>query len=74
MNISDIHNFSSLIFLLAGIIFNVAFWFFKLKDIEQRLVGQAKRIGVVEARLNRLINKGNRKLGWDFEYYEDTEN
>ena len=74
MNISEVQSFISLVFLLGGASFNLAFWYFKLRDIEERLKTSGKRIGAIDKILNRLINKGNRKLNWDFEWENDGDN
>ena len=71
MSINELQSLLTIVFLLGGLIFNVAFWYFKLKDIEERLKSQAKRFGGTDTRLNRLINWGNRRLDWDFDYEND---
>jgi hypothetical protein len=71
--IENLQSFLTIIFLLGGLIFNIAFWYFKLKDIEERLKIAGKRFGATDTRLNRLINWGNRKLDWDFDYENDRD-
>ncbi|MGL5874022.1 MAG: hypothetical protein ACRC2R_16910 [Xenococcaceae cyanobacterium] len=71
MNISEIQGLLTIVFMLSGVIFNVAFWYFKLQDIEKRLTTAGKRIGRLETLTYRIINYGNRKLDWDFPFYED---
>ena len=73
MSPNDLQSYLNIIFLLSGVIFNVAFWYFKLQDIEERLKTSSKRIGMLEVLTYRIINYGNRKLDWDFPFYEDKE-
>lgn len=71
MDATGIQAVLSIVALLGAGCFNLAFWYYKLRDIEERLTVSSKRIGSVDDRLNRLINIGNRRLGWDFEWYEN---
>ncbi|MGL5872849.1 MAG: hypothetical protein ACRC2R_10860 [Xenococcaceae cyanobacterium] len=71
MNPNEIQSYLNIVFLLGGVIFNIAFWYFKLTDIEKRLTTAGKRIGRLETLTYRIINYGNRKLDWDFPFYED---
>lgn len=73
MNVSDLQSAIAILFLLGGVIFNFGIWWYKFRDIEERLKTSGKRIGAIDKRLNRLINKGNRRLDWDFEWQNDGD-
>jgi hypothetical protein len=65
-NIDELQNFLTVAFLISGIIFNLAFSFYTLKDLN-------KRVTKLEKLIYRLISRGNRKLNWDFPFVEEEE-
>lgn len=83
-NFSEISALLGIAVLLGGLIFNAALLWFRVKDLEDDFKDSIEsareknnqlnlEIKEVNNRLNRLINKGNRKLGWDFEFYNDDK-
>lgn len=71
MNFNELQAVLNISLLLGGLIFNIAIWWYKIKDLEERLKTSSKRIGRLETLTYRIINYGNRKLDWDFPFYED---
>lgn len=70
-NFSEVYALLGIAVLLGGLIFNLAMLWFKVKDLEEDFKDSIEVLKEVNNRLNRLINKGNRKLGWDFEFHND---
>jgi hypothetical protein len=73
MSFSDLSALLAIAFLLGGLIFNLALLWFRVKDLEEEFKNSLVEQKETNNRLNRLINKGNRKLNWDFDFYDDSK-